>query len=284
MANWPEVIRRACQLVKGYNEQGIRPTLRQIHYRLASEQVGGYQNTKACYKTLSERLVKARMEGLIPWDALADHVRYRLWNRPRGGRLPSLDEILEAATEGLGEDPWEAMGRRVILWLEKDALAELVWDAVRDLYVPLSVSRGYSSWTFIYDCLDILKTDLEVKVFYLGDHDPSGLDIERFTGETMEYFGVGFELRRVALTYEQVQTYRLLPNPTKKADPRAKDYIARYGDECWELDALEPRTLQDIVRGVVEAEVDKSLWIEVEERNMEARRRALEELRGRVRP
>jgi hypothetical protein len=282
MAVWPEVVARTCQLILTYNGQGIRPTLRQVHYRLASEQVGGYQNTQGCYKALSERLVKARKDGLVPWDALADHVRYRLWDRPKGGQVPDLDEVLERAVEGLGEDPWEAMGKRVILWLEKDALAELVWGAVSDLYVPLSVSRGYSSWTFIYDSLDILKTDLDVRVFYLGDHDPSGLDIERFTEEAVAYFDVDFELERVALTYGQIQAYGLLPNPTKKADPRAENYIAKYGDECWELDALEPRALQEIVRGAVAAEVDKSVWVEVERRNREARRRALEGLKRRA--
>jgi hypothetical protein len=98
----------------------------------------------------------------------------------------------------------------------------------------------------------------------------------------MKYFDVSFELKRIALTYEQVQAYRLLPNPTKKADPRARNYIARYGDECWELDALEPRTLQDIVREAVEAEVDKSTWDFVEHMNQETRRKAIEELRRRL--
>jgi hypothetical protein len=131
--------------------------------------------------------------------------------------------------------------------------------------------------------MDVLDSGAEVEVLYLGDHDPSGLDIERFTKEAMEHFGVEFDLRRVALTYEQVQAYGLLPNPTKKADPRAKEYVSRYGDECWELDALEPRTLQAVVRGAVEAEMDIAIWTEVEELNREARRKALEDLRRRLR-
>jgi len=282
--SWLEVIEGARQLILGYNAKGIRPTLRQVHYRLASGQVGGYGNTKVCYKGLSQRLVEARMEGLIPWDALADHVRYRWWNRLSGWQMPDLDEVLEKAVKGLGEDPWERMGKRIVLWLEKDALAELVWGAVRDLYIPLCVSRGYSSWTFIHDSLDLLRSDLDVKVFYLGDHDPSGLDIERFTREAMEYFDVDFELKRLALTYEQVRAYRLLPNPTKRADPRAREYIAKYGDECWELDALEPTMLQAIIRGAIEAEMDKSLWNEVEARNQEARQRILEDLRRGLKP
>jgi hypothetical protein len=281
LVEWRSVIDKACNLIKIYNSQGIRPTLRQVHYRLASEQVGGYQNTQACYKTLSNRLVKARMGGLIPWDSLADHVRYRWWFKP-SGQTVNVDELVERATEGLGEDPWEAMGKRVIVWLEKDALAELIYDAVGGFYIPLAVSRGYSSWTFLYDNLDIFHSECEVKVLYLGDHDPSGIDIERFTEEAVEYFGVDLTLKRIALTYGQVLSYNLLPNPTKKADPRAKEYIARYGDQCWELDALEPTELQRIVREAVEAEIDPKIWREVIERNKETQRKAREELKRKL--
>ena len=281
MVEWRSVIDKACNLIKIYNSQGIRPTLRQVHYRLASEQVGGYQNTQACYKTLSDRLVKARMGGLIPWGSLADHVRYRWWFKP-SGQIVNVDELVERATEGLGEDPWEAMGKRIVVWLEKDALAELIYDAVGGFYIPLAVSRGYSSWTFIYDNLDIFHSGCGAKVLYLGDFDPSGIDIERFTGEAVEYFGVDFTLKRVALTYGQVLSYNLLPNPTKKADPRAKEYVARYGDQCWELDALEPTELQRIVREAVEAEIDPKIWSEVIERNKETQRKAREELKRKL--
>jgi hypothetical protein len=280
--NWGEAVGRARALISDYNGQGIRPTLRQVHYRLASEGVGGYQNTSSCYKGLSERLVRARMQGLVPWGALADHVRYRWWLKPTGGQVPDVEELVDRATEDMGEDPWEAMGRRVVVWLEKDALAELVYGAVGGYYVPLSVSRGYSSWTFVHENLDVLDSGAEVEVLYLGDHDPSGLDIERFTKEAMEHFGVEFDLRRVALTYEQVQAYGLLPNPTKKADPRAKEYVSRYGDECWELDALEPRTLRTVVKDAVKSKIDLKVWSEVAERNERARERARRELRRRL--
>jgi len=276
--NWKEIMDRACELIKEYNEESIRPTVRQIHYRLASEQVGGYQNNKRCYKSLSEKLVKARMKGLIDWGGLADHVRYMLWTR----LVPTVGELIEQATSSFGEDPWDAMGKRVVVWLEKDALAELIYHVVAGYYVPLAVSRGYSSWTFIYDNLDILKSVLEVKVFYLGDHDPSGLDIERFTKEAMRYFGINLELRRVALTYEQIQRYNLLPNPTKRADPRSKEYIIKYGDVCWELDALEPKTLQQIVRSAVESEIEPSIWNKIMDKNRRAREKLKEELRKRL--
>lgn len=277
--NWGEVVDRAGKLIREYNGEGIKPTLRQVHYRLASEQAGGYQNTQACYKGLSGKLVKARMKGLISWDSLADHVRYRWWNRPSGRQVPDVEGIVEQATADLGEDPWKAMGKRVVLWLEKDALAELVYDVVGGYYVPLAVSRGYSSWTFIHDNLDVLQDEIEVEALYLGDHDPSGLDIERFTEEAMSYFGIELELERVALNYGQVQQYNLLPNPTKKADPRAKEYVASYGDECWELDALEPKKLQHIVKEAVESRINPAVWNKVIARNEKLKKKIAEELK-----
>jgi hypothetical protein len=88
--------------------------------------------------------------------------------------------------------------------------------------------------------------------------------------------------KRIALTYGQVLSYNLLPNPTKKADPRAKEYVARYGDQRWELDALEPTELQKIVREAVEAERDYKIWSVVIERNNEARKKAREELKRKL--
>ena len=283
MVEWNVVTGRAIELVKEYNAQFIRPTLRQIHYRLASEQVGGYQNTRNCYKRLSEKLVEARKQGLIPWDSLADHVRYRRWNRPFGGQVPEyvdLESLLESYVVTIGEDPWKAQGLRVIVWLEKDALAELIEGVTWKYYVPLAVSRGYSSWTFIYDNLDVLRESGTRKVvLYLGDHDPSGLDIERFTKEAMQYFKVEFDMVRIAVTYEQVKKYNLLPNPTKKADPRAKWYIQRYGDKCWELDAIEPRELKKIVEESIKKFIKEKVWNEVMKRNEESKKEALEKLK-----
>ena len=76
-----------------------------------------------------------------------------------------------------------------------------------------------------------------MKALYLGDHDPNGIDIEKFTEEAVECFSVDFTLNRPNLW----TSYNLLP--TKKADLRTGEYIARYGDQCWELEALEPTEL-----------------------------------------
>lgn len=300
MVDWQAVVDKSTELVKGYNASGIRPTLRQLHYRLASLQVGGYENTSNCYKALSRQLVQARKRDLIPWDGLADHIRRRDWNQ----LCPTIDfeKVLRSYVQILGIDPWKEQGTRVVIWLEKDALVDLVTDTARNFYVPVCVSRGYSSWTFIHDNLDLLNSDPQALVLYLGDHDPSGLDIERSLGEAVDYFdggmygglpaGIGEALRsfglaggspkitRVALTYDQVQQYGLLPNPTKKADSRSRSYVDRYGDQCWELDALDPATLRTLVTQAVERERDLGLWASTMNSNRQRRERILARLEG----
>ena len=203
--DWNVVVDKSAELVRGYNAEGIRPTLRQVHYRLASLQVGGYQNSANCYKGLSRKLVEARKDDLIPWDGLADHVRQRHWSQLQ----ESIDfaGILELYVEDLGTDPWEKHDKRPIVWLEKDALAELVANIAKRLYVPVCVSRGYSSWTFIHDNLDLLDSNPQALVLYLGDHDPSGLDIERSWNE-IERKVNEYCQRRARELEEQARTLR----------------------------------------------------------------------------
>jgi len=296
LIDWTAIVDKSAELVKGYLASGIRPTLRQVHYRLASLQVGGYQNTKNCYKTLSKKLVQARKDNLIPWNGLADHGRSRQWHQL--DKNLDFKEILKLYIDDLGTDPWEAQGKRLAIWLEKDALAGIVSDVARRFYVPVYIGRGYSSWTFVADNLGVL-TDSNVLILHLGDHDPSGLDIERSLGEVIGYFndksgfnlaeafkGLGLDdlgfnhsnVRRLGLTYGLVQEHKLLPSFTKKADSRAAAYVAQYGDQCWELDALDPTVLKALVTQAIDAEIDKDGWAKVESENQQRRDKVLEQL------
>lgn len=68
------------------------------------------------------------------------------------------------------------------------------------------------------------------------------------------------EVRRIALNMEQVEEYSPPPNPAKTVDPRFQDYQAKYGDESWELDALPPTTLAELVRENVLSVRDEKKW------------------------
>lgn len=75
-----------------------------------------------------------------------------------------------------------------------------------------------------------------------------------------------FEVRPIGLTIEQVQQYDLPPNPTKITDSRAEGYISKFGKTCWEVDALDPETLTELVESNIEGIIDMDLYYENIER------------------
>jgi hypothetical protein len=113
-------------------------------------------------------------------------------------------------------------------------------------------------------------------ILHLGDHDPSGKDMSRDIVERLELFtGEKVQFERLALNMDQVEQYDPPPNPAKITDSRASAYIAEFGDESWELDALDPTVLSELVEGAVFSFRDTSLW-EREEYLEESERSSLE--------
>ena len=101
-------------------------------------------------------------------------------------------------------------------------------------------------------------------ILHLGDHDPSGMDMTRDIQDRMDLFvgqGRSIEVKRLALNMDQVEEHSPPPNPAKITDSRAQAYIEEYGDNSWELDALEPRVLVDLVDEAIDRIRDEKAWI-----------------------
>lgn len=89
-------------------------------------------------------------------------------------------------------------------------------------------------------------------VIHLGDHDPSGLDMSRDVADRLSKFALcEVEVIRIALNMDQIMQYSPPPNPAKITDCRFENYQQLYGDESWELDALDPVVLRDLIRDTV---------------------------------
>lgn len=99
-------------------------------------------------------------------------------------------------------------------------------------------------------------------VFYLGDHDPSGIDMSRDIAERLRKFSdqTPIEVRRLALNMEQIEQLRPPENPAKITDSRASNYISRFGESSWELDAIAPEQLATMVRDAISALRIDNLW------------------------
>jgi hypothetical protein len=116
-----------------------------------------------------------------------------------------------------------------------------------------------------------LRDAKDIVVIHLGDHDPSGIDMTRDITDRLNLFvdGDGFDadnltIHRIALNEDQVMQYNPPPNPAKLTDSRAEGYIERFGNESWELDALEPSVIVDLIRYTVEQYIDQDIWGEDE--------------------
>jgi hypothetical protein len=248
------VIKVADAIISEYKAQGFELTLRQLYYQFISRDV--IPNTMKSYKNLGSIINDARLAGYIDWSAIVDRTRelrgVQHWERP--------EDIVEAAANSFKVDRWEGQEERPELWVEKDALVGVFEKACRSLDVDYFSCRGYTSQSEMWEASQrILRrfndSQQRTVILHFGDHDPSGIDMTRDIVDRITMFiekdednGVPdanevFEVRRIALHMEQVKKLKLPPNPAKMKDPRAYDYIERYGHQSWELDALEPKIL-----------------------------------------
>jgi len=244
-------------------------TLRQIYYRLVAANI--LPNRRTAYNQLSKVLVKAREKNEVDDTRIEDRARQVLERKEGYDSPESFVEAIRRYIKAMGSmyarDPWEDQDVFVEVWVEKDALARVVLNAAEPYRVTVCPSRGYSSYTYIKRmAIDdrLSSVGKPIVILDFRDHDPSGLQMTEDLANRFNKYGSNLEIevRRIALTIDQVKEYSLLPNPTKKADPRSPEYIAAYGDECWELDAIEPDELQRIVKESIEECIDDDRWKE----------------------
>ncbi len=153
------------------------------------------------------------------------------------------------------------------MWVEKEALIGIVAHACRDLDVNYFACKGYVSqseqWAGSRRFKRYAEAGQAVTIVHLGDHDPSGTDMTRDIVDRMRTFQVDIEVDRIALNMDQIRLHNPPPNPTKLADSRSKAYVREFGDDSWELDALDPTTLSGLIRDAVLARRDDGLLQEV---------------------
>lgn len=269
------LIEHANAIITEYAEQGFALTLRQLYYQFVARDL--LPNTQREYKNLGNLVSDARRAGLVDWLAIEDRTRFVR-------RAPTWDDpsdIIDDAAEQYRTGKWDNIRVQPEVWVEKDALVGVFEDACRELDVPLFSCRGYPSDSEVWRaaCRVVQRQadeDQYTVVLHFGDHDPSGIDMSRDIEDRLRLFGAGgsagdsFVVRRVALNMEQVDEYGPPPNPAKVTDSRFENYRVVYGEDSWELDALEPRVLADLVRSnvdeLIEAEDGREAWDEAHAR------------------
>lgn len=151
--------------------------------------------------------------------------------------------------------------------MDREALVGVIASVCDELDVPYFACRGYVSQSEQWRAYRRHEGQQPTVVLHLGDHDPSGIDMTRDNQERLSMFlndphADHTYVRRIALNMDQVSRYNPPPNFAKQTDPRSRDYRARFGDDSWELDALEPVVLVDLIQNCVDEYRDMELWQE----------------------
>ena len=269
-----KMVLQARGIINEYAKQGHSLTLRQLFYQFVSRDL--IANTHAKYISLGNVVKHARMNGMLSMESIVDRGR-------RLSRFPSCDgtdDALSSMVRKYSRDKWLDQETRLEVWVEKSALAAIVERACSDYEVPFTSTRGYASLTLLKDAYkradDIhwyAEKTKRLRIVHFSDHDPSGTDMTRDIERRLnEDFDAHVQVKRVALTMDQVDEYAPPPNFAKEKDTRYDDYVAEFGTESsWELDALEPQVLAGLIEEQISEVIDLDQWNKSLEREADER-------------
>jgi hypothetical protein len=303
-------IARAEAICDAYAAQGFSLTLRQLYYQFVSR--GWIANKDSEYKRLGSIINDARLAGLIDWDHLEDRTRnvrdLTHWDSPA-----SIMRAVAAQFryESWNDQPMRVVvmiEKDALVGVIENVcqVNDVPFFSCRG-YVSQSemwaMARRFVGW---------IRNGQQPIVLHLGDHDPSGLDMSedidtrlsmfvaedaefRYADEVPEWIQPfvwdedcdpekwrealkrGYQsptfVKRLALNWDQIQTYSPPPNPAKATDARFSSYLTKYGAESWELDALDPTMISGLIQSAIDEYVDTDLWNAAQERIETERKR-----------
>lgn len=248
-------------IIGEYSPLGLVLTVRQLFYQMVAR--GLIKNTEQTYKKICWTVNKAKLAGLIDWGAIEDRTRAFRGKQ----RWATASEIMGAAVNGFHMDMWRLQPVRVYAVIEKEALSSVFSPVCREFDVPLLAARGYPSGSVLREFAQnymLPYEDQECVLLHFGDHDPSGMDMSRDLEERLTLFGehVKMDFRRIALNMPQIEELKPPPNPAKVTDSRWAAYVRKFGHYSYELDALDPRYLQQLFREEVVKYINQEGWDE----------------------
>lgn len=278
-------VRRCEQICNEYAGAGYRLTLRGLYYQLVRRDQfpperrfwwnaetrkwikdpeganpNSTRNAEPNYKWLIGLMTDARNGGLLDWNHLVDEGREaaggdRGWDSPQ--------DAMESITRAYGITHWDDQPYRLEVWVEKQALENVVSRAASAWDVPYVSAKGYTSTSLMYESAMRLRAweraGLETVILHLGDHDPSGVDMSRDIETRLRKYGSKVRVERIALNMDQI-TDDLPPAPAKITDSRSQSYIDLYGEDSWELDAMEPAVMDALIQDNIRRYLDEDLY------------------------
>ena len=253
----------AIKIIEKYERGEYYITVRQVFYQMVTLDL--IDNNKKEYDRIVEILVDGRMLGEINWNTIVDRARRRVMP----GQFSSMKRFVGAVKDSFRKPRWEDQVHYIEVMVEKEALAGILEPIAEEYHVSLIANKGYSSASAMHEAAMRIKGKMDegkiCHVLYLGDHDPSGVDMGRDIRDRLTEFECKVEVERIALTMEQIMEYSLPPNIVKKTDSRSAEYVKKYGNKSWELDALNPEILTNLLESGILAYLDVGKYRKMEE-------------------
>lgn len=273
-----ELLERICEILDEYESKGYAMSLRQLYYQLVTR--GHIPNEQAEYQRVGNLVNDGRLAGYVSWTSLEDRNRGLRGHRYHDGP----GQAIAAAAREYKIDLWADQRFRPEVWVEKAAMEGVIGGICSRLRVDFFATRGYNSqseqWRAARRFAGYVRRGQVPIVIHLADHDPSGVDMTEDLRSRFRLFtGLDIVVDRIALTMDQIRQYSLAPDPAKKTDSRYAAYRRQYGESSWEMDALDPPVIEDLIRRAIlrlreEDKWDRALAQEVEDL------RLLEEVAG----
>jgi hypothetical protein len=199
----------------------------------------------------------AREQGVIPWSWIVDETRelerVATWDNP--------EDYARTVARSYRRDFWNQQPHRIQVWSEKGTIRGVLAPVLDRYAVGFNPVHGFSSTTLVHDTAED-DDGRDLIVLYVGDYDPSGLYMSEvdLPKRFAEHNGDHIKLKRIALTRQQVRGLPSFPAADKRKDPRYRWFVANHGNRCWELDAMDPNDLRDVVEREIKKLIEPVAW------------------------
>lgn len=255
----------------GYANRHGPMTVRGLYYQAEVAGLPGIDKSESAYRKVQAQVLAMRQQGRLGYDRISDATR--MMRKPR--TFDGWEAALEDTARLYRKNLWAGTDVEVELWIEKSALAGVIYPVTAEYDVPLMCTGGFSSETFAHDAVsDLRGSGRRLIVLSLYDFDRAGQDAAKSLQEKVERFGhdydVEVEFHRLGLSHDQVHSFDLPTRPCKRITPADRRWPFDFAAE---LDAIPPDTLRSMVRGAIEGwlprrELDQLKCIEAAEREM----------------
>ena len=242
---------------------------RQIHYRLLNSPPlrntknlkSRYRNNRPSYQDVCDLLTRLRLTGDIPMHAIADPTRpttsWAVHRNPQSFVYDELDNFLKGYRRNLQQ----TQPLHIEVVAEKMTVESIIRPICGRFNIPYTIGRGYPSLPARAEIVNRFRFGGKDRLLLLvlSDHDPEGINIgEVWLQSIREDFGEDAEAVRVGLNPDHIERFALIDNKTeaKKSSARYNEFVRRYGKRVYELEALTPEQLQQILTEAIDSIVD----------------------------